>query len=117
MDDMNFVDPDWFHNERSYKAFMWASAAAAKLEELRVKGAMIFDGNELCEQQGRWFTRLDGTNSMVGFNFQNITQSYAGCCHDSDSGKIWLTMKEVKGFFGDIKIVMPKDIITLKSLL
>lgn len=114
---MNFVDPSWFHNERSYKAFMWAAEVTRKLEELRLKGAMIFDGDELISSQAEWIVVLDGVNSFTGYRHDNYTQMFYGGSHDCESSKAWATMKDIKSNYADVRVVMPKDAKTIKDLM
>ena len=111
------IERDWFHNERSYNAFLYAVNVTQKLEELRKKGAMIFDGDYLCPKDGQWLVELDGVNSFAGFRHENATQMYYGGSHDCESGKAWATMKEIKGFFADIRVTMPCDVKTVKDLM
>lgn len=113
---MLVIEKDWFHNERSYNAFLYAVDLTLKLEALRKKGAMIFDGDFLCSNDGQWIVELDGDKSFTGFRHHNTTHMYYGGSHDCESGKLWATMKEIKGFYADIKVVMPKDIITVGKL-
>lgn len=108
------IEKDWFHGERSYNAFLLAVDLTLKLEALRVKGALIFDEGDRID--GNWRVHLDGDHSNVGYTFGNCTHLYAGCTHDAESGKIWLTKKMVNEAFADVKIVMPKDVISLKDL-
>lgn len=111
---MIVIEKDWFHNERSYNAFLLAVDLALKLEALHSKGAMIFDEGDMID--GKWRLHLDGDQSNVGCTFGNCTQLYAGCTHDAESGKIWLTKKMVNEAFADVKVVMPQHIISLKDL-
>ena len=108
------IEKEWFHGERSYNAFLLAVDLTLKLEALRLKGAMIFDEGDMID--GTWRVRVDGENSNVGYTFDNCTQLYAGCTHDAESGKIWLTKKMVNEAFADVKVVMPQHIISLKDL-
>lgn len=114
---MNFVDPSWFHNDRSYKAFMWAADITRKLEELRLKGAMIFDEGHLCPNDGRWVVELAEENSFTAFVHDHTTDMFYGGCHDCESGKAWATMKHIKSNYANIKIVMPEDFKTIKDLM
>lgn len=114
---MSVIEKDWFHNERSYNAFLYAAELTNKLEALRKKGAMIFDGDYLCPNEGRWIVELNGVYSFTAFRHQNTTQMYYGGCHDCESEKLYATMKEIKRFYADIKVVMPKDIITVGKLM
>ena len=108
------IEKDWFHNERSFNAFLLAVDYTLKLEELRLKGAMIFDNGDMT--YGKWRVHIEGDQSNVGYILGACTHLYAGCTHDAETGKIWLTKKMVNEAFADIKIVMPKDIISLKDL-
>lgn len=110
------IEKDWFYNERSYKAFLYAVDLTLKLEALRVKGALIFDDGDLCSAKGKWRVKLDGEQSDVGFTHGNCTQLYAGCTHDCFSGKIWLSKKMVDKAFSDIAVVMPQHFKTIKDL-
>ena len=111
---MLVIEKDWFHNDRSYNAFLWAADITLKLEALRKKGALIFDGSDVIT--GTWVVKLDGEESFTGYIDGNVTQHYCGGIYDSESGKPSYTMKEIKRFYGDIKVVMPKDIITAGKL-
>jgi hypothetical protein len=113
---MLVIEKEWFHGERSYNAFLLAVDLTLKLEALRLKGAMIFDEGDVCNTEGKWRVRLEGDQSNVGYTFDKCTQLYAGCTHDAETGKIWLTKKMVNEAFADVKVVMPKDIISLKDL-
>lgn len=113
---MQTILQDWFHNERSYKAFVWAAEVTQKLEALRKQGAMIFDDGDVLPNSGEWIVQLDGENSFTGYRHENCTQMYYGGSHDCESGKLWATMKEIKRFYSGIKVVMPKDIITIGKL-
>jgi hypothetical protein len=111
---MLVIEKEWFHGERSYSAFLLAVDLTLKLEELRLKGAMIFDEGVMIS--GKWRVHVEGDQSNVGYTYDNMIQLYAGCTHDAESGKIWLTKKMVNEAFADVKVVMPKDIISLKDL-
>lgn len=108
------IEKDWFHNERSFNAFLLAVDYTLKLEALRLKGAMIFNEGDMTS--GKWRVHVEGDQSNVGYTLDNCTHIYAGCMHDAESGKIWLTKKMVNEAFADVKVVMPKDIISLKDL-
>ncbi|MNP09236.1 hypothetical protein D3C76_1013290 [compost metagenome] len=113
---MLVIEKDWFHNERSYNAFVWAAEITHKLEALRKKGALIFDGEDMLSPDGQWIVQLDAEDSFTAFRHGNVTQMYYGGCHDCESGKLWATMKEIKRFYGDIKVVMPQHIITVGKM-
>lgn len=112
---INQIQSEWFHNDRSYKAFLYAAKVTEKLESLRKKGAIIFDGEDCISNDAKWIVVLDGVNSFTGYNHGNVTQMYYGGCHDCESGKLWSTMKETKESYGSIKVVMPKDVISFRN--
>lgn len=109
------IQKDWFHNERSYNAFLYAARITNMLEVRRLAGAMIFDDGDLCN--GKWRVKIDGDQSNVGYTHNNCTHLYAGCTHDCNSGKIWLTKRMVKDAFCNIKVIMPQHVKTIKDLL
>jgi len=109
MFDKSAVQKEWFCNKNSYNAFLYAMDIAEKLENLRLKGAMIFEGNDLLPNDGKWVVNLEPEEPYVGFLHDHCTQGYAGMCWD-DSEKTWVTKKEVKEAFKNIRYIIPQKI-------
>lgn len=102
------ISQEFFHNKRSYDAFMWAAGKCKELQILQEQGALIFDENELVV--GKFIVRCEGTDSLVGVEDGYCTTGLVGWCWDEASGKIYCTMQWVKKRFGKFKYVDLKDI-------
>jgi len=102
------ISQDFFHNKRSYEAFVWAMNKGKELQILQDQGALIFDADGLVT--GKFTIKIDGVDSKIGLVEGNCTWGLVGCCWDGTSGKIYCTMREVKETFSKFKYVEPKHI-------
>lgn len=102
------ISQDFFHNKRSYEAFMWAADKCKELQILQEQGALIFDDEGLVT--GKFIIRCEGTDSIVGVENGCCTTGLVGYCWNATSGKIYCTMKEVKDTFSKFKYVEPRHI-------
>lgn len=102
------ISQDFFHNKRSYEAFVWAMNKCVELQILQEQGALIFDEDELVS--GKFTIKIDETDSRIGIVEGSCTLGLVGYCWDCESGKISCTMQEVKKRFSKFKYVEPKHI-------
>ena len=102
------ISQDFFHNKRSYEAFMWAVEKCKQLQTLQAQGALIFDEDGLVT--GKFIIRVDAEESCVAIREGNCTFVLVGSTWSADSGKILSTLKDVKNTFSKFKYVDSKHI-------
>lgn len=101
------VNPEWFHDKRSYDAFLYAISLVEKIKEAKSKGAVVYDDSE--KITGEWVIDCNPKEPSIGVREGNCTFRYVGSCWDERSNKTYCTKKEVKEAFKDISWIYPKD--------